>query len=119
VAVRRLADYPGKPEFVNLFGGGKNISEPLGVCPRCGSFIREFPKGFFCDKSDCGFKLFKDSKFWTAKKKPLTAAIVNKLLKDGRVSLKNLYSEKTGKKYDANVILDDTGNGYVNFKIEF
>ena len=28
-------------------------------------------------------------------------------------------SEKTGKKYDATVILDDTGDGFVNFKMEF
>ena len=30
-----------------------------------------------------------------------------------------LYSEKTGKTYDAEVILDDTGGKYVNFKLEF
>jgi len=41
------------------------------------------------------------------------------LLKNGRVALKGLHSEKTGKKYDATIILDDTGDGYVNFKMEF
>jgi DNA topoisomerase-3 len=41
------------------------------------------------------------------------------LLKDGRVALKGLHSEKTGKKYDATVVLDDTGDGYVNFKLIF
>ncbi len=91
----------------------------LGKCPRCGSPVREGKKGFFCDKRDCGFKIWRESKFWTAKKKPLTAAIVAALLTDGRVSLKGLHSEKTGKKYDATVLLDDTGDGYVNFKLEF
>ena len=41
------------------------------------------------------------------------------LLKEGRVSISGLYSEKTGKTYDAVVILDDTGGKYVNFKLEF
>ena len=109
-----------KPEFMSLFPDTKKqVGEPLGSCPRCGSPVREGTKGFFCDSRTCGFKIWRDSKFWMAKKKPLTAAIVAALLKDGRVTLKGLYSEKTGKKYDATVILDDTGDGFVNFKMEF
>ena len=41
------------------------------------------------------------------------------LLKEGRVFVSGLYSEKTGKIYDAVVLLDDTGDKYVNFKLEF
>ena len=107
------------PKFEGLFGGKKNDTLSLGACPRCRSSVRESAKGFFCDNHSCGFKLWKDSKFWTAKKKPLTAAIVTALLKDGHVALKGLYSEKSGKNYDAVVILDDKGDGYVNFKMEF
>ena len=81
--------------------------------------VREAPKGYFCDSRTCSFKIWRESKFWTVKKKPLTAAIVAALLKDGRVALKNLHSEKTGKKYEATVILADTGDGFVNFKMEF
>jgi DNA topoisomerase-3 len=40
------------------------------------------------------------------------------LLKDGRAKLTGCYSEKTGKTYDATVILEDTGDR-VNFKLEF
>ena len=108
-----------KPEFAGLFGDNQSENESVGVCPRCGAAIRESSKGFFCDKKSCGFKLWKESKFWVAKKKPLTAEIVAALLKDGRVKLKNLHSEKTGKKYDATIILDDSGEGYVNFKMAF
>ena len=108
-----------KPEFAALFGGRQNDTLALGSCPRCRSSVRESAKGFFCDSHSCGFKLWKDSKFWTAKRKKLTAAIVTALLKDGRVALKGLYSEKSGKTYDATVILDDKGDGYVNFKMEF
>ena len=56
-----------KPEFMGLFGGSKAASEPLGTCPRCGAPVREVVKGFFCDTRICGFKLWKASKFWTAK----------------------------------------------------
>jgi DNA topoisomerase-3 len=108
-----------KPEFAGLFNSGKPTTEPLGLCPRCGSFVHEGSKGYFCDSRTCGFTIWRESKLWTARKKPLTAAIVAALLKDVRVSLKGLYSDKTGKKYDATVILDDTGSGFVNFKMEF
>ena len=43
----------------------------------------------------------------------------HRLLKEGRISMSGLYSEKTGRTYDAEVILDDTGGKYVNFKLEF
>ena len=108
-----------KPEFAGLLGGVRPVSDPLGLCPRCGAPVREAEKGYFCDNRLCGFKIWKESKFWTAKKKPLTAVIVAALLKDGRVALKGLHSRKAGKKYDATVILDDNGDGFINFKIEF
>ena len=114
-----------KPEFEDLFDGKKNDTPSLGSCPRCKSSVRESVKGFFCDNHSCGFKLWKDSKFWTTKKKPgsgppvLTAAIVTALLNSGRVEVKGLYSEKSNKKYDAVVILDDKGDGFVNLKMEF
>jgi len=115
-----LSNKAPKPEFLSLFPESrKQAGEPLGVCPRCGSPIREGAKGYFCDNRACGFRIWKESKFWTAKKKPLSPAIVAAMLKDGCVALKGLYSEKTGKKYDATVTLDDTGDKFVNFKLEF
>jgi DNA topoisomerase-3 len=119
-----------KPEFVNLFPSDKRNAASnalsLGRCPRCGGDVTEWAKGFSCaNNRTCGFKLWKDSKFWTAKKKPLTAAIVSRLLKNGKVKLTGLYSDKTGKTYDTTVILEDPKdeNGafgkFVNFKMEF
>jgi DNA topoisomerase-3 len=119
-----------KPEFAALFPNTRKTSESLGKCPRCGGDVTEWDKGFSCvNNKVCGFKLWKDSKFWTAKKKPdsgspvLTAAIVTHLLKDGKVALKDLYSEKTGKSYGATVLFDDEGadkiGQYVNFRMEF
>lgn len=92
--------------------------EAVGKCPRCGGEIAEMQKGFFCQNKSCKFAIWKNSKWWAAKKKQPTKQIVTALLKDGRVSVKGLYSEKTGKTYDAVVVLEDDGT-YANFKLEF
>jgi DNA topoisomerase-3 len=41
------------------------------------------------------------------------------LLKNGRVHMTGLYSERTGGTYDADVVMDDTGGKFVKFKLEF
>ena len=93
--------------------------ESLGKCPRCGASVVEISKGFVCENRDCGFAIWKENKFFTAKRKKPTKALVTELLSTGRARLIGCYSEKTGKTYDATVILDDTGGKYVGFKLEF
>ena len=106
--------------FAGLFPDAKrNGREAVGTCPRCGGAVYEGKKGFFCDNRDCAFALWKDNKFFSGKKKSITKSVAAALLKEGRVSMSGLYSEKTGKTYDAVVLLDDTGGKYVNFKLEF
>ena len=92
--------------------------EAVGRCPRCGGEVTESQKGFFCQSETCRFAIWKDSKWWSAKKKQPTKSIVAALLKDGRARLTGCYSEKNGKTYDADVLLEDTGE-YVNFKLDF
>ena len=67
----------------------------------------------------CTIYILAPNKFFTGKKKTLTKTVAAALLKEGRVSMSGLYSEKTGRTYDAVVVLDDTGGKYVNFKLEF
>ena len=106
--------------FAGLFPDAKrNGREAVGACPRCGGAVYEGKKGFFCDNRDCSFALWKDNKFFSGKKKSITKSVAAALLKEGRVSMSGLYSEKTGKTYDAVVLLDDTGGKYVNFRLEF
>lgn len=93
--------------------------EAIGICPRCGGNVVENKKGFACENRECGFALWKENKFFTAKKKTLTKTVATELLKNGKVKLTGCFSEKTGKTYDAIVLLDDTGGKYVNFKMEF
>ena len=92
--------------------------EVVGKCPRCGGDVAELQKGFFCQNEGCKFAIWKNSKWWEMKRKQPTKAIVTALLKDSRAHVTGLYSEKTGKTYDATVVLEDDGR-YANFKLEF
>ena len=105
--VRNLVDsYQPVPGAEVLFPTDK---EAVGLCPRCGGAVTENGKGFFCENRDCGFALWKNSRFFAAKKKKLTREIAAALLNGGRVKLTGCASEKTGKTYDAVVTLEDDG----------
>jgi DNA topoisomerase-3 len=92
--------------------------EIVGKCPRCGRNVVEKKQGFFCEDRSCGFALWKNSKFFSAKRKPLTKTVAEALLKDGRVQLSGCYSERSGKTYDAIVVMNENGQ-QVNFSLEF
>jgi len=93
--------------------------QAIGVCPRCGESVFEGKKNFYCSNRDCSFSMWKNDRFFTDKKKTLTPELAARLLKDGKIPVKGLHSAKTGNKYDAVVVLADTGDKYVNFKLEF
>ena len=107
--------YRPVPGAAVLFPSNK---EAVGPCPRCGGAVIESKKGFFCENRECRFVLWKDSKFFTAKKKALTKATAAALLKKGRVKLTGCFSEKTGKTYDATAVLEDNG-AKTNYKLVF
>ena len=93
--------------------------ESVGKCPRCGGTVTENKKGFCCSDRACGFAIWKEKRFFTAKKKTVTKAIARSLLECGKVPLTGCYSEKTGKTYECIAILNDTGGQFVNFEMEF
>ena len=97
----------------------QGAGEVIGKCPRCSNDISETSKGFFCADKGCKFAIFKESKYFTTKKVKLTKDIVIALLTEGRIFMKGLYSEKSGKTYNATIILDSSGDGYPSFKMEF
>lgn len=98
-----------------LFPSGRDV---IGRCPRCGSEVTESKKGFFCENTQCRFGMWRDNKFWRSKHVTLTKAQASEMLQGGRVHMKELYSEKTGKTYDAYVKLDDNGE-FVRYRMEF
>jgi DNA topoisomerase-3 len=97
----------------------KDSRETIGKCPRCGFPVYEGAKNFYCSKGkECGFTIWKNSKYLDAMKISITKSMAKKLLKDGKVHVDKLYSSKKEKTFAADLVLDDTGK-YVNFKLEF
>ena len=99
----------------NLFQSERVI---IGKCPRCGENVYEGKKNFYCGNRGCQFVMWKNDRFFEQRKKAFTPKIAAALLKDGKAKVKGLYSEKTGKTYDATVLLADTGGKYVNYRVE-
>ena len=98
-----------------LFPSGRPV---VGRCPRCGGDVTESKAGFFCESNACRFGLWKDNKYLNAKKITLTKRMASALLKDRRTFISGIYSEKTGKTYDAFLTLRDDG-ARTSFGIEF
>ncbi len=94
------------------------LREVIGSCPRCESDVVEGKKNFYCVNRECQFSMWKDDRFFTSKNKELTKPMAAALLKNGRIKVKGLFSEKKGTLYDAFVVLADTEGKYVNYKIE-
>lgn len=95
----------------------------VGNCPRCGRPVYEGKKSFYCSGykagPPCDFALYKENPYFRGKRKELTRTVAAALLKDGRVEMSGLYSEKKGILYDATIVMEDTGEKFVNFKLEF
>ena len=90
----------------------------IGVCPNCGANVVEREKGWFCENRACRFVLWKDNAFFKRLGKRLDAHVADKLLRDGRVRLKDCRSAK-GKTYNATVLLSCETDGRSKFSLEF
>ena len=90
----------------------------IGVCPNCGANVVEREKGWFCESNPCRFVLWKDNAFFKRLGKRLDAHVADKLLRDGRVRLKDCKSAK-GKTYNATVLLSCEADGRSKFSLEF
>lgn len=98
-----------------LFPSGRPV---VGKCPRCGSPVTESKTGFFCERRDCRFGLWKDNRYLSAKHIILTKKMAEGLLKDGKTFVSGMYSEKTGRNYSAYIVLTDDGQKS-SYSLEF
>lgn len=89
-----------------LFPSGRPV---VGKCPRCGGPVTESKTGFFCERRDCRFGLWKDNRYLSAKHIILTKKMAEALLKDGKTFVSGMYSEKSGMSYSAYLVLTDDG----------
>lgn len=91
----------------------------VGACPCCQADVLEKQKGWFCSNKECRFVLWKDNAFFKSIGKHLSSGMVEKLLSDGRIRLKDCKSQKSGKNYNATLLLTTEENGRANFHLEF
>jgi DNA topoisomerase-3 len=99
----------------------KTEGESLGSCPICGSDVVEGEKGFGCTNWICGcvFIIWKDDKFLASLGKKPNSAMVQRLLRDGKVKGKGFISKK-GNTFDAYLkYVKNEDNNYFSWKFEF
>lgn len=89
----------------------------IGKCPRCSSPVYEGKKNYYCSKRECRFTMWKNDRFFEERKVNFSSKIATELLKNGKVKVKKIYSPKTGKIYEGFILLADTGDKYVNYRI--
>jgi DNA topoisomerase-3 len=91
----------------------------VGNCPACGAEVLDKPKGYFCSNKECRFALWKSNRYFDSIGKKLTASIAEKLLVNGKVRLKGCKSARTGKTYDATLVMNTDEKGKAQFSLEF
>ena len=96
-----------------------NGAPVVGTCPHCGSEVAEREKGWFCTSRECRFVIWKDNAFFARLGKHPTRQVVDKLLRDGRARLKDCKSQRTGKTYNASVLMTTEADGRAKFSLEF
>ena len=111
--VNQYANTPNAPAKA---AGGAPV---VGTCPHCGSEVAEREKGWFCTSRECRFVIWKDNAFFNRLGKRPTRQVVDKLLRDGRARLKDCKSQRTGKTYNATVMLTTEADGRAKFSLEF
>lgn len=101
----------GKVEF--QFIENSNGKQIQGKCPLCGMDITETAKGFSCSgyKEGCKFVIWKE----IAGKK-ITVKQAQDLLQKGKTGLIKGFKSRSGKKFDAVLVLDQSGKISFEFK---
>lgn len=93
--------------------------DSVGKCPICGSPVINRPKGYFCADKECRFALWKNNRYFESIGKKLTDSVVESLLSSGKIKLKGCKSAKTGRTFDAMLLMEVDENGKINFSMEF
>ena len=109
-------------QYVNVPNAPARVTSgapAVGTCPHCGSEVAEREKGWFCTSRECRFVIWKDNAFFNRLGKRPTRQVVDKLLRDGRARLKDCKSQRTGKTYNASVLMTTEADGRAKFSLEF
>lgn len=93
--------------------------ESIGTCPVCRNSIFESSKSYYCSNKECRFALWKNDRFFESQGKKMDTGTAKKLLKNGKVYIKDLHSQRTGKMYAATVHLVVSEDGTAKFNLQF
>ncbi len=91
----------------------------VGNCPHCDKPVQEKPRGYFCSNPRCSFSIWHDNKFLTGHGITLNREQMRKLLDHHQVWIQGFMSPKTGKVYDATLVLKVLEDGKPHFSVEF
>lgn len=92
--------------------------ESVGTCPVCGNPVYEGKKNFYCNNRECSFSLWKENRYLSSMKKLVDKKMAMDLLAKERTHVKDLYSQKTGKTFAADLLMK-VEDGRANFSLEF
>lgn len=95
-----------------------DTGKSLGKCPICGADVVERPKSWSCSGRDCSFVLWKNNRYFEAIGKHLSESVARKLLKNGSIRMKDCYSRRLDKNFDATIFMAIDENGRVQFQME-
>lgn len=104
-------DKNGKPVLVKEAGSSYDSTRLKAPCPSCGQGIAIKKAGFFC--TGCGFKIWS-----TIAGKTLTVSQAESLITKGKTSVIKGFTSKSGKVFNATIILKDKNCGSVEFEFE-
>ncbi len=90
----------------------------LGKCPVCGADVVERPKSYACSNRQCNFALWKSNRYFEAIGKRMSESVAKRLLKTGCVRMKDCYSRRLDRYFDATVFLDFDETGKVQYRME-
>ncbi|NCB93969.1 MAG: DNA topoisomerase III [Clostridia bacterium] len=92
--------------------------DSLGTCPVCGGAVQEGKQSFYCSNRECNFALWKDNRYLASMKKKMDKKMAAELLDKGKCHVKDLYSVKKDRTFDADLILT-VEDGRAKFGLEF
>lgn len=92
--------------------------QSIGFCPICGNSVYEGKNNFYCNSRECSFSLWKEPHYLSSMNKLVDKKMAVDLLEKGRTYVKDLYSQKTGKTFAADLLME-IKNGRASFSLEF
>ena len=94
-------------------------NQNIGLCPHCGSEVVAREKGWMCHNRECRFVLWKNSAYFKKIGKPLTEHMAARLIREKRLRLKDCQSQRTGRVFTADVLMNIEADGSPTFTMTF